>query len=104
MKTEVKIRVRAYPVELKDHRTSETSTDVIVLSKEMLQAAGLIGLTDEDLIYRTYNRKGYKVLEIGKPDKRELVVDLEQIYADKLAEEVGNAVLRKQDVAAWDTN
>ena len=82
MKTEVKIQVRAYPVKLRDHRTGETSSDMIVLSKEMLQAAGLIGMTDEDLIYRTYNRQGYKVLEIGKPNKRELTVDLKRFCAD----------------------
>ena len=80
MKTEIKIQVRAYPVELKDHRTGETSTDVIVLSKEMLQAAGLLGLTDGDLIYRAYNRKGYKVLEIGAVHKQEITVDLEELY------------------------
>ena len=80
MKIEIKIQVRAYPVELKDHRTGETSTDIIVLSKEMLQAAGMIGMTNEDLIYRTYNRKGYKVLEIGTVQRREITVDLEDLY------------------------
>ena len=96
MKTEVKIQVRAYPVELKDHRTSETSTDVIVLSKEMLQAAGLIGLTDEDLIYRAYNRTGYKVLKIGAVHKQEITVDLYQLYFDKNAVSLDNLVLRQE--------
>lgn len=85
MKTEVKIQIRAYPVKLKDHRTGETSSDMIVLSKEMLQAAGLIGMTDEDLIYRTYNRQGYKVLEIGVVQKHEIIIDLYQLYFDKNA-------------------
>jgi hypothetical protein len=80
MKTEIKIQVRAYAVDLKDNRTGEITEEMIVLSKEMLQAAGLIGMTDEDLIYRIYNRKGYKVLNIGRPDKRELTVDLEELY------------------------
>ncbi len=96
MKTEIKIQVRAYPVELKDHRTGETSTDVIVLSKEMLQAAGLIGLTDEDLIYRTYNRKGYKVLEIGTVHKQEIIVDLYQLYFDENAISLDNLVPRQE--------
>ena len=96
MKTEVKIQVRAYPVELKDHRTGETSTDVIVLSKEMLQAAGMIGITNEDLIYRTYNRKGYKVLEIGTVQKQEIVVDLHQLYFDKNAISLGNLVTKQE--------
>lgn len=96
MKTEIKIQVRAYPVELKDHRTGETSTDIIVLSKEMLQAAGLIGLTDEDLIYRAYNRKGYKVLEIGAVHKQEITVDLYQLYFDKNAISLDNLVPRQE--------
>lgn len=96
MKTETRITVRAYPVELKDHRTGETSTDVIVLSKEMLQAAGLIGLTDEDLIYRTYNRKGYKVLGIGTVHKQEIIVDLYQLYFDKNAVTLDKLVPRQE--------
>ena len=96
MKTEVKIQVRAYPVELRDHRTSETSADMIVLTKEMLQAAGLIGLTDEDLIYRAYNRKGYKVLEIGVVHKQEITVDLYQLYFDKNAISLDNLVPRQE--------
>lgn len=87
MKTEVKIQVRAYPVGLKDHRTGETCSDIIVLSKEMLQAAGLIGMTDEDLIYRAYNRKGYKVLKIGAVRKNEIAVDLNQLYKDQTVQE-----------------
>ena len=83
MKTEVKIQVRAYPVELKDHRTGETSSDLIVLTKDILQAAGMVGMTNEDLIYRTYNRKGYKVLEIGAVQKREITVDLNKLYAEQ---------------------
>lgn len=90
MKTEVKIQVRAYPVELKDQRTGEASADVIVLSKEMLQAAGMLGMTNEDLIYRTYNRKGYKVLEIGAVQKQEIVVDLYQLYFEKDATYLDN--------------
>ena len=85
MKTEIKIQVRVYPVELKDHRTGETSADVIVLSREMLQAAGLIGMTVDDLIYRVYNRKGYKVLDVGTVHKQEIAVDLYQLYHDKNA-------------------
>ena len=83
MKTEIRIQVRAYPVELKDHRTGETSSDLIVLTKDILQAAGMVGMTNEDLIYRTYNRKGYKVLEIGAVQKREITVDLNKLYAEQ---------------------
>ena len=101
MKTEVKIQVRTYPVELKDHRTGEISSDIIVLSKEMLQAAGLIGMTDEDLIYRAYNRKGYKVLEVGAVHKQEIAVDLYQLYHDMNAIPLDN-LAPKQEADACD--
>lgn len=78
MKTEFKIQTRVYPVELKDTRTGERFSDTIVLEKSRIQAAALFDMGDEDIIYRTYNRKGYQVLEIGKPQKVELTIDLEK--------------------------
>lgn len=83
MKTEIKINVRAYTVELKDTRTGERLTDTIVLEKSRIQAAALFDMGDEDIIYRIYNRRGYRVLEIGKPQKTELTVDLEKLYHDQ---------------------
>lgn len=80
MKIEIKITVRAYPVEIRDERTGEKMDDTIVLDKAMLQAAAMVGMGDEDLIYRLYNRKGYGVLEIGKPLKADLEVDLLELY------------------------
>lgn len=82
MKTEMKIQTRVYPVELKDTRTGERFSDTIVLEKSRIQAAALFDMGDEDIIYRIYNRKGYRVLEIGKPKKMELSVDLEQLYRE----------------------
>lgn len=90
MKTEIKITVRAYPVEIRDERTGEKMKDTIVLDKAMLQAGAIVGLGDEDIIFRLYNRKGYRVLEIGKPVKADLSVDLEQLYREQGAgQEVG---------------
>ena len=86
MKTEIKIPVRAYPVELKDTRTGERFSDTIVLEKSRLQAGALFDLSDEDIIYRIYNRQGYRVLEIGKPDKVALAVDLQQLYRSHMDE------------------
>ena len=80
MKTEIKIPVRAYPVVMKDTRTGEVKNDTIVLEKSRLQAGALFDLGDEDIIYRIYNRLGYRVLEIGKPDKREISLNLETAY------------------------
>ena len=88
MRTEIKIPVRVYSVELKDARTGERLTDTIVLEKSRIQAGAMFDLGDEDIIYRIYNRQGYRVLEIGKPQKVELAVDLEQLYMDNLRESV----------------
>lgn len=80
MKTEIKITVRAYPVEIRDERNGEILRDTLVLDKAMLQAGAMVGLGDEDIIYRLYNRKGYRVLEIGKPVKADLSVDLLELF------------------------
>lgn len=85
MKTEKMITVRVYPVEIRDERTGEKMKDTIVLDKDMLRAAGAIGMGDEDLIYRLYNRKGYRVFEIDKPVKADLMVDLERLYREQSA-------------------
>lgn len=80
MKTEIMITVRAYPVQIRDERTGETKGDTIVLSKQKIQAASTIGMSDRDLINRLYNRQGYHVLEVGKPKKKEIIVDLLELY------------------------
>lgn len=80
MKTEIKITVQAYHVELRDERTGGKKLDTIVLDKARIQAGALVGLTNEDIIYRLYNRQGYRVLSIDKPDKAEIAVDLYDAY------------------------
>lgn len=80
MTTEIKIPVRVYLVTSKDTRSGGVMKDTIVLEKSRLQAGALFDLGDEDIIYRIYNRKGYRVLEIGKPHKVELTIDLKKTY------------------------
>lgn len=87
MKTEIKITVRAYPVKIRDERTGEKMDDTIVLDKARLQAAATVGMGDEELIYRLYNRRGYRVLDVGYPIKKDLTVELGQLYRDHVAEE-----------------
>ena len=88
MKTEIMITVRAYPVQIRDERTGETKGDTIVLTKQKIQAAAAIGLSDRDLIHRLYNRKGYRVFEIGNPVKADLSVNLDDLYTAKLREDI----------------
>lgn len=76
MKTTVLLTLRTFPVTVRDERTNETTRDTIVLTKEQLRAADLVGQSSKDLIYRRYNRQGFKVLEIGKPEKRDVILDL----------------------------
>lgn len=80
MRTEMKIPVRAYEVSIRDERTGEITSDTIVLEKSRIQAAQMVGVDDEYLIYKAYNRQGYRVLEIGKPQKVEISVDLTEMY------------------------
>lgn len=90
MKTEIKIPVRVYQVKIRDERTGEKMNDVIVLTKEQLRAGAMFDLRDDDIIYRTYNRKGFRVLEIDKPERVELTVDLHELYyqTDLIGEDV----------------
>lgn len=80
MKNEIKIAVRAYNVQIRDERTGEKSTDTIVLTKDQLRAGAMFNLSDEDIIYRTYNRQGFRVLAIGQARKREISVDVTALF------------------------
>ena len=80
MTTNYTIDARRFPVQIKDLRTGEERTDMIVLDKQQLKVAGNLGLTPDDLICRAYNEQGYKVLEISKAIKRTITVDLKELY------------------------
>lgn len=80
MKTEITIQARAFPVVIQDQRTGDERSDLIVLDKSMLQAAEIVEQSSKELIYRLYNRQGFKALEIGKPVKCEIRVNLEELY------------------------
>ena len=56
MKTTMKITLRAFPVKIQDTRTGEIKEDRIVLTKEQLHAADLVGQSSKELITRLYNR------------------------------------------------
>ena len=78
MKTFERICIRIFPVKLRDTRSGDEIADEIVLTKAMLTAAQLVGQSSKELIHRAYNREGYSVLEIGKPRKMTVTVDLEE--------------------------
>lgn len=87
MKTTTIIKALAYPVHLIDKRTGEHSTDTVVLEKSWLSICGKLDICDDKhLIYRIYNPKGFEVVEIGKRHKINLIVNLEQLYADHVGD------------------
>ncbi len=80
MKTTITIEVRRFPVTIRDERTSEVSEDHIILDKQRLQSAQLVGQSSKELIQRLYNRQGFRVLEIGKPERRSVAVSLDTLW------------------------
>lgn len=85
MKSELRKTIRAYPVKIRDNRTGEKADDTVILTREQLQAGGLLGLGDKDIIARMYGRIGFYVLEIGTPVKRTVCLDLERAYRETAA-------------------
>ena len=76
-----KIHVRAFPVRIRDERSGHEEADEIILTKRQLEAAEIVGESSKELIYRQYNRAGFRVLEIGKPRKVTVTVDLVEVVA-----------------------
>lgn len=77
MKIKQEITLRAFPVKVEDTRTGEIKEDRIVLTKEQLRAADVVGQSSKELITRLYNREGYRVLEIGKAAKRTVCIKMD---------------------------
>lgn len=92
MKTELTINVRAFSVLLKDQRTGEETWDTIVLTIEQLRAAQLVGESSKELICRLCRREGYGVLAIGKAAKREISMDLSELYRLHSVHQAGKRV------------
>lgn len=80
MKTEWNIQARAFPITVHDHSTGQEREDRIVLTKEQLQAAQLVGQSSKELINRLCERAGLTVLEIGKPEKRQISLNMEELF------------------------
>ena len=79
MKTEFVIQTRRFPVVIRDERTGEEMEDHIVLELNQIKAADAMGLDYEEVIYRQYNRMGYRVLEIGKAQRHTITINLEEL-------------------------
>lgn len=80
MKTYITIEARRFPVELMDERSGCASLEFIVLDKRQLQAAQMVGQSSKELIRRIYNRQGFRVLEIGTPERRSIDLNLDELW------------------------
>ena len=80
MKTNISIEARRFPVTLRDERTGEIIQSSIILDKQRLQAAQLVGQSSKELIHRFYNHQGFRLLEIGTPERRSLNLSLEDLW------------------------
>jgi hypothetical protein len=80
MKTNISLELREFPVIVRDERTGEEICDTVVLDKTRLQAAQIVGQSCKELIQRLYNRQGYRVVEIGTPERRSVNLNLEELW------------------------
>lgn len=89
MKTETKISVIAYDVELVDLRTGEHLNDRVVLDRCWLDVLHKMSISDRDYLMQNYSHKGYLMLKMSTMKKVTLTVDLEQIYQNFVDMEQG---------------
>lgn len=73
------ITVRQFPVLAHDHRVDKEVSITVPVTKEQLRAAQLVGQSSAELIERLCEKQGYTVIEIGKPDKLYMDIDLEEL-------------------------
>ena len=83
MKNEITLHLRQFPVLVHDHRTGREENITVTVAKQQLQAAQIVGQSSTELIERLCDRQGYTVIEIGKPAKRTVTVDLEKLSQEK---------------------
>lgn len=76
MKNTITIYVRNFPVLVYDHRTSKEEKITVPVTKEQLRASQLVGQSSKELIERLCERQGYTVIEIGKPIKHTIPLNL----------------------------
>lgn len=95
MKNEIVMNLRAFPVKVHDHRDGQEKEVSVTVSAEQLRAVGVVrlGQTSSEirqvLIESLCEEQGYTVLEIGKPVKFPVTVDLGEL-AEQYVREQGD--------------
>lgn len=75
----IQIAALCFPVVVQRGENEPASIPVI-LTKEQLQAAQIVGQSSKELIHRICNRKGLTVLDIGKAERKTLEVNLNELW------------------------
>lgn len=84
MENRIRIEARRFPIVIRNAGTGIVTSDHITISKEQLIACEVVGQSSKELICRLYGRKGYKVLDIGKAEKKTLYVNLGDLWEKNL--------------------
>ena len=79
MKNEITINTRVFPVMVVERLTGEEKAVTFPVTKEMLQAAMLTGQSSNELLERLLDRRGFTVVDIGKPRKVPVIIDLGEL-------------------------
>lgn len=79
MKSEIVLNLRQFPVLAHDHRTGQEEAITVTVTKDQLRAAQIVGHSSKELVERLCDRQGYSVIEIGKPDKLAVTLDLDKL-------------------------
>ena len=97
----ITIDARRFPVTLRDERTGEIQQESIILDKQHLQAAQMVGQSSKELIERIYHKQGFKVLEVGKADKMTVQLQLDRVHDDLMTrKEIGSQQESVKEVTA----
>lgn len=75
----IQISALRFPVTVQGGESGSVVIPVI-LTKEQLKAAGIVDQSSNELIRRICNREGYTVLDIGKPERKTLEVNLNELW------------------------
>lgn len=79
MKNHIVLDGRRFPVTI-ENLQGEIIDDFIVLSKEQLRASQMVCQSSKELIHRLYQRQGFKVLDIGKPERKTMEVNMNELW------------------------
>lgn len=82
MKNTITVEVRRFPLLVIKRGNLEPYCKHITITKEQLRAAQIVGQSSKELINRLCERQGYKVVEIGKAEKKTISIDLDALWGE----------------------